>query len=396
MLSNKKKIGLMRAAALAVAGGLFLTLANIAHLDRASAQQATSQSSSAPSAALQKAMQKLQHDMTAQSAKMKAILGNHGLGDVIADPALRQKLAPKILPLMQVIIDKFDGFMKQFPQEAGMIRDVKYHQLGLMVLLGDKTAANTIAAAQHSKNPKIAFAARLAALEVRWHRSNANAAAESKILDHVQTLVKEDPTNDDLTAVLLGFMHSGPVDPTIAARIKKIVTTELKGPYALALQQQENAQQTMQDKLNSLKNKPMTIKGTEVDGQSFNSANWKGKVVLVDFWATWCGPCRASLPHVEGLYKKYHGKGLDIVSVSNDNSVSALKAYLKSHPQMSWPQIFDAKHPGWSPLAANFGISGIPTQFVIDRQGILRHIIVGYSPDLAAKLTGDIQPLLKK
>ncbi len=395
MISNKKKMWLTRAAALAVAGGLFLTLANMAHLDRAAAQ-ATSQDNAAPSAALQKAMQNLQNAMRTQSMKIKAILGSHGLGEVIADPALRQKLGPKILPHMQVVIVKFDNFMKQFPQEADMIRDVSYHQLGLMELLGDKTAANTIAAAQHSKNPKIAFAARLAALEVRWHRSGANAAAEAKILDHVQTLVKEDPANDDLTAVLLGFMHDGPVDPAIAARIKKIVTTELKGPYALALQQQENAQQTMADKLNNLKNKPMTIQGTEVDGKPFNSANWKGKVVLVDFWATWCGPCRASLPHVESLYKKYHSKGLDIVSVSNDNSDSALKAFLKSHPQMSWPQLFDAKHPGWSPMAANFGISGIPTQFVIDRQGVLRHIIVGNSPDLAAKLTGDIQPLLKK
>ncbi len=117
--------------------------------------------------------------------------------------------------------------------------------------------------------------------------------------------------------------------------------------------------------------------------------------VLVDFWATWCGPCRASLPHVESLYKKYHSKGLDIVSVSNDNSVKALKAFLKAHPQMSWPQLFDAKHPGWSPMATSFGISGIPTQFVIDRGGVLRHIIVGYSPNLAAKLTADIRPLLK-
>ncbi len=394
VISRNKKTWLARLAAVAVAGGLFFTLSNLAHLDRAAAAP-TGQAAPAVSKGLEKAMHKLQEAMNAQSMKMKDILGNHGLGEVITDPVLRAKIAPKILPHMQVIIDQFDAFMKSYPKAAGMIRDVKYHELALMDLLGDPSAKNAIVAGQKSKDANVAFAAKLADLEVQWHRSGTSTAKESAILDQIQKLVKADPTNDDLTAVLLGFMQSGPVAPTIQARLKKIVTTELKGPYALALQKRENTQKAMQDKLTSLKNKPVVIHGTQVDGKPFNSTQWKGKVVLVDFWATWCGPCRASLPHVESLYKKYHAKGLDIVSVSNDNSVKTLKAFLKAHPKMSWPQLFDAQHPGWSPLAADFGISGIPTQFVIDRQGILRHIVVGYSPNLAAKLTADIQPLLK-
>ncbi len=394
VISTNRKMWLTRVAAVAVAGGLFLTLSNLAQLHRATAAP-TGQTAPAVAKGLQKAMQKLQDAMNAQSMKMKDILGTHGLGDVIADPALRAKLAPKILPHMQVIIDQFDAFMKSYPKAAGMIRDVKYHELALMDLLGDQSAKKAIVAGQKSSDASVAFSAKLADLEVQWHESGTSTAKQTALLDQIQKLVKADPTNDDLTAVLLGFMQSGPMSPAIGARIKKIVTTELKGPYALALQKQQHAQNAMQGKLTSLKNKPIVINGTQVDGKPFNSAQWKGKVVLVDFWATWCGPCRASLPHVESLYKKFHAKGLDIVSVSNDNSIKALKAFLKAHPKMAWPQLFDAQHPGWSPMAANFGISGIPTQFVIDRHGVLRHIVVGYSPDLAAKLTADIEPLLK-
>ena len=128
--SKNKKTWLTRLVAAAVAGGLFLTLANLSHINQAAAQT-TAQT--APAAkGMEKAMQSLQDAMNAQSMKMKAILGNNGLGDVIADPALRAKLAPKILPHMQIIIDKFDAFIKHYPQAAGMIRDVKYHELALM------------------------------------------------------------------------------------------------------------------------------------------------------------------------------------------------------------------------------------------------------------------------
>lgn len=93
----------------------------------------------------------------------------------------------------------------------------------------------------------------------------------------------------------------------------------------------------------------------------------KGKVVLVDFWATWCGPCVAELPNVTAAYAKYKGKGFEIVGISLDEDRAALDAFVKEH-KMDWPQFFDGL--GWkNKLAQQYGIESIPATFLLDREG---------------------------
>ena len=110
-----------------------------------------------------------------------------------------------------------------------------------------------------------------------------------------------------------------------------------------------------------------------LDGTYLSTANWKGKVILIDFWATWCPPCRAALPGLAKLYAADHSRGLEVLGISNDSWHPDLVKFLSSQKEMVWPQSFSPEPPdGWNSLSHSMNIDGIPTTFLIDRNGILR------------------------
>ncbi|HZZ72184.1 MAG TPA: thioredoxin-like domain-containing protein [Pirellulales bacterium] len=116
-----------------------------------------------------------------------------------------------------------------------------------------------------------------------------------------------------------------------------------------------------------LAEKPVDLKFTAVDGREVDFTKLKGKVVLVDFWATWCGPCVASLPEVKELYKKYHDDGLEIVGISFDQEKDKLTKFVDLK-EMPWPQYFDGK--AWqNELGQKYGISAIPVMWLIGKDG---------------------------
>lgn len=118
--------------------------------------------------------------------------------------------------------------------------------------------------------------------------------------------------------------------------------------------------------------KPLVLKFKATDGREVDLSKMKGKVILVDFWATWCGPCMRELPSVKAAYASLHAKGFEIVGVSFDKKKEALAHVLKKE-KMEWPQYFESQ-AGDHRIGDKLGIESIPTMWLIDKKGNLRDL----------------------
>ena len=120
---------------------------------------------------------------------------------------------------------------------------------------------------------------------------------------------------------------------------------------------------------------------TALDGTKFTLDEMGGRVVLIDFWATWCGPCNEELPHMKKIAKEFAGQPLVIISVSWDSDDAKWKEFVTRN-EMTWVQYRDANHE----LSKRFGINAIPHYFTIDSDGVLTSEMLGEGSDVEGKL----------
>jgi peroxiredoxin len=127
----------------------------------------------------------------------------------------------------------------------------------------------------------------------------------------------------------------------------------------------------------------------DMDGKTVSLSSFIGKVVLLDFWASWCGPCRNNNPHLVKFYKKFHPKGLEIIGISFDENDEAWKKAVEKD-KLSWIQLNDNKG-NYSASASSYNVDAIPASFLIDKKGVIHSInLVGRN------LEAEVKQLLKE
>ena len=127
---------------------------------------------------------------------------------------------------------------------------------------------------------------------------------------------------------------------------------------------------------------------TTLDGKQISLDDLQGKVVLIDFWATWCGPCREALPHVREIAKKFAEQPFIVLSVSVDTDEAKWKEFVAKN-EMTWPQYCD--HGFTGPVAKSFGVQAIPNTYTIDADGIVQDQHIG-----DAAIEGKLKKLVKR
>lgn len=134
------------------------------------------------------------------------------------------------------------------------------------------------------------------------------------------------------------------------------------------------------------------FQATTAAGAPISLHQFAGKVVVLDFWATWCPPCRSSVPELKELSKKYSGDQLQLISISADSDREKWQGYI-AKKKMDWPQIWDSN----SAIRNAFGVSSFPTYLVIDRKGIIQQRIVGLNPQqtIVARLKQELAKMLE-
>jgi thiol-disulfide isomerase/thioredoxin len=125
------------------------------------------------------------------------------------------------------------------------------------------------------------------------------------------------------------------------------------------------------------------------DGTPVRLGQFAGRIVLIDFWASWCAPCKTSFPALDALYREYRPRGVEVLAVNLDERRRDADAFVAARPH-EMPVLYDVK--GDAPRA--FGVKGMPSSFIIDRGGTIRFTHMGYSANIGQQYRQELDLLL--
>ena len=285
-----------------------------------------------------------------------------------------RKLVDAKIAALQPAIDRF---LKEFP------KDPRHYEVSLQRVfflkdaesISDEEAAKTIreVAAAPDATPNARHRARGVLLQNSLEELNPTAgltpALEKELSDYEKDF-PDDEAGKDLVGLRIRLLQA-----TAPDKLNATLETLTKSPNKASAD-------AARDRL-ALLTQPLELKFDSVtDDQPVDLAKLRGKVVLLDFWATWCAPCMAKLPEIQKINEKYKDKGFQIVGISLDQDKAALLKVVKAK-KMDWPEYFDGK--GFeNAVGARFGIQQIPTAWLVDRQGLAHS--VSEDADLEAEI----------
>jgi thiol-disulfide isomerase/thioredoxin len=329
--------------------------------------KASDTNAKAPAEGAKRGAPEIMKDFQETAKTLQSVLSSP---EAVLDEAKRKEAAPKVVPALKKMLGLLDEMKQSTDEQAKIIAAEVQPQLQtFLAVFGDQDTTDQLEKQAKNSDKDQSLSAQGSLLQVRWIKSGHNAQTQQKIVTEAVKMARDNPKNEKITGLLMSMSEMGPATPEMADQLQD-AASEMGTQSAQAIKQQVASSK----KLRAMENKPLVLEGARNDGSKFSTSQWKGKVVLVDFWATWCGPCRAELPRVKKAYADFHGKGLEVLGVSCDNDGHDLDQFLQENKDMPWPQLFDASKPGWHPLATQFGITGIPTMFLIDKQGVLRSV----------------------
>jgi thiol-disulfide isomerase/thioredoxin len=126
-------------------------------------------------------------------------------------------------------------------------------------------------------------------------------------------------------------------------------------------------------------------------GEEISLPTYKGKTLLIDFWATWCGPCRESIPHLVHLHKTYRGQGLEVVGLSMDKGDPRTVNHFVKSLNIPYPVAIAPEE-----IARAYGVNGLPTIVLIDKEGKIREKIIGFNTAIAKKIESRVTELISE